>query len=166
LRKNEVGQQRERMRRIGVLIVLAADDPEAQARLATLLEGLQPLGWTVGSNLRIDTRWAAGSADKHSQAAAELAAYAPDIILAGGSPALEQLLRPLHLNIRRQRWPRISAVAKYDRDCGAIAYSKPAEIRQQEPKTAARRTAAGQFRRKCALLPGSLKQACPIEAEQ
>lgn len=63
MRKNEVGQQRERMRRIGVLIVLAADDPEAQARLATLLEGLQPLGWTVGSNLRIDTRWAAGSAD-------------------------------------------------------------------------------------------------------
>src|ERR1700720_4906075 len=72
----------------------------------------------------------------------------------------------LHLNIHRQRWPRISAVAKYDRDCGAVAYSKPAEIRQQEPKTAARRTAAGQFRRKCALLPGSLKQACPIEAEQ
>jgi hypothetical protein len=55
LRKNEVGQRRERMRRIGVPIVLAADDPEAQARLATFLQGLQPLSWSVGSNFRIDT---------------------------------------------------------------------------------------------------------------
>ena len=48
-------QQRERMRRIGVLMTLAADDPEGQARLAAFLQGLQELGWTDGRNVRIDT---------------------------------------------------------------------------------------------------------------
>jgi hypothetical protein len=51
-------QQPERMRRIGVLMSLAADDKEAQARLAAFVQGLQELGWTNGRNLRIDTRWA------------------------------------------------------------------------------------------------------------
>ena len=60
-------QQAERMRRIGVLMPLAADDPEGQARLAAFLQGLQQLGWTVGRNVRIDIRWAAGNADRHSQ---------------------------------------------------------------------------------------------------
>ena len=55
------------MRRIGVLMRLAADDPEAQARIAAFLQGLQELGWTVGRNVRIDTRWAAGDADRHAQ---------------------------------------------------------------------------------------------------
>ena len=50
-------QQRERMRRIGVLMSLAADDPEAQARIAAFLQGLQQLGWTDGRNVRIDYRW-------------------------------------------------------------------------------------------------------------
>jgi len=49
-------QQGERVRRIGVLMNLAADDPEAQVRLAAFHQGLQELGWTVGRNLRIDTR--------------------------------------------------------------------------------------------------------------
>ena len=53
-------QQPERLRRIGVLMSLAADDPEGQARLTAFLQGLQQLGWTDGRNLRIDTRWAAG----------------------------------------------------------------------------------------------------------
>ena len=60
-------QQPERMRRIGVLMSLAADDPEAQARLAAFVQGLRELGWTEGRNVRIDTRWAAGNADRHSQ---------------------------------------------------------------------------------------------------
>ena len=51
-------QQRERMRRIGVLTNLAADDPEGQARLAAFLQGLQEFGWAVGRNLRIEYRWA------------------------------------------------------------------------------------------------------------
>ena len=60
-------QQPERMRRIGVLMNLAADDPEAQARLAAFQQGLQQLGWTDGRNVRIDSRWAAGDAERQSQ---------------------------------------------------------------------------------------------------
>jgi len=86
-------QQPERMRRIGVLMNLAAGDPEGQARLAALLQGLQALGWADGPNVRIDTRWAAGDADKFRKYAAELAALAPDLIVAAGSGAAGPLLR-------------------------------------------------------------------------
>jgi putative ABC transport system substrate-binding protein len=55
-------QQGERMRRIGVLTGVAADDPEGQARIAAFLQGLQQLGWTDGRNMRIEYRWGAGSA--------------------------------------------------------------------------------------------------------
>jgi putative ABC transport system substrate-binding protein len=58
------GQQGGRMRRIGVLMNLAADDPEGQARIAAFLLGLQELGWTDGRNMRIDTRWGAGDPDR------------------------------------------------------------------------------------------------------
>src|SRR5262245_42420276 len=57
-------QQRERMRRVGVLMHLAADDPEGQCRVAAFLQGLQEAGWTVGRNVNIDVRWAAGEADR------------------------------------------------------------------------------------------------------
>ena len=60
----------------------AADDPEAQARLAAFLQGLQQLGWTEGRNVRIDYRWGAGDADRIRKYAAELVALAPDVILA------------------------------------------------------------------------------------
>ena len=70
------------MRRIGVLMSLAADDPEAQARVAAFLQGLQELGWTVGRNVRIDYRWGAGDAERVRRYAAELVALAPDVILA------------------------------------------------------------------------------------
>ena len=53
-------QQRERMRRIGVLLNSAADDPVAQSRLTAFLQGLQELGWTHGRNVRIDIRWGRG----------------------------------------------------------------------------------------------------------
>ena len=62
-------QQGERMRRIGA----AADDPDALARQAAFVQGLQQLGWTDGRNVRIDTRWAAGNAADHRKYAAELA---------------------------------------------------------------------------------------------
>ena len=81
-------QQGERMRRIGVLIPGAADDPEFQARVGAFLQGLQLLGWTSGGNMRIDTRWATANAVEIRRHAAELAALAPDAILAVGSPTL------------------------------------------------------------------------------
>jgi putative tryptophan/tyrosine transport system substrate-binding protein len=86
-------QQPERMRRIGVLVNLPADDPQAQVRNAALLQGLQELGWTVGRNLRIDFRWGAGNAENVRKFAAELVALAPDLILAPGTSTLEPLLQ-------------------------------------------------------------------------
>jgi putative tryptophan/tyrosine transport system substrate-binding protein len=74
-------QQTERVRRIGVLMALAADDPIAPVRVAAFAQGLQQLGWTVGGNMRIDYRWATGDADRVRHAA-ELVALAPDVILA------------------------------------------------------------------------------------
>src|ERR1019366_6462904 len=84
-------QQPERMRRIGVLMSVAADDPEGQARLTAFLQGLQQLGWADGRNVRIDIRWGAGDADRYRRYAAELVALAPDVILAASSSALEPL---------------------------------------------------------------------------
>ena len=85
-------QQPERMRRIGVLMYLAADDAEGQARLAAFTQALQQLGWSEGRNLRIDTRWA--TADDIRRHAAELAALAPDVLLAGtGTATVAPLLQ-------------------------------------------------------------------------
>jgi putative tryptophan/tyrosine transport system substrate-binding protein len=83
-------QQRERMRRIGVLMNLAADDPEGQARLAAFLQGLQDAGWSVGRNVRIDQRWAAGLIELYQKYTEELLVPEPDVMLAsGGGAALE-----------------------------------------------------------------------------
>jgi len=86
-------QQGERVRRIGVLMNVAADDPEAEARNTSFMQGLQELGWTVGGNLRIDYRWAAGDADRLSRDAAELVALAPDVVLASGTSTVGPLQR-------------------------------------------------------------------------
>jgi putative ABC transport system substrate-binding protein len=85
-------QQGERMRRIGVLMNIAADDPDAQIRLAALLQGLQQLGWTVGQNIQIDYRWGAGSAELMRKHAVELVTLAPDVIVAHSSTAVAPLL--------------------------------------------------------------------------
>ena len=74
----------ERVRRIGVLMYLAADDTEGQARLAAFTQALKQLGWSDGRNLRVDTRWA--TADDIRRHAAELAAMAPDVLVAGKAP--------------------------------------------------------------------------------
>jgi putative ABC transport system substrate-binding protein len=74
-------QQGERLRRIGVLQGLAADDPVAQANNAAFLQGLQQLGWIDGRNVRVDIRWGAGNAADTRKYAAELVALAPDVIL-------------------------------------------------------------------------------------
>jgi putative ABC transport system substrate-binding protein len=86
-------QQPARMRRIGVLMNLAADDPEAQARLAAFAQGLQQAGWTVGQNLRVEYRWAGGNADTMRQQAGELVALSPDVIVAHSSAAVAPLLQ-------------------------------------------------------------------------
>ena len=85
-------QQAERMRRIGVLIPLAADDPQSQRRMTAFVQGLQELGWTDGRNIRIDTRWTAGDTDRMRRHAAELVALAPDVILASGGTVVGALL--------------------------------------------------------------------------
>jgi putative tryptophan/tyrosine transport system substrate-binding protein len=81
-------QQAERMRRIGVLMSTAVDDPQDPARLAAFAQGLQELGWTIGRNLRIDYRWGASNLDNTRKYAEELAALAPDVMLASGTIAL------------------------------------------------------------------------------
>jgi putative ABC transport system substrate-binding protein len=86
-------QQPERMRRIGVLMGPAADDPDGQARVAALLQGLQQLGWAVGRNVRVDIRWAAGNADDSRRYAAELVTLASDVIVANGSMSMVPLLQ-------------------------------------------------------------------------
>src|SRR5262249_32987367 len=86
-------QQGERMRRIGVLMSLAADDPEASARLTAFVQRLQQLNWTVGRNVQIDYRWATGDAKDFRKYAAELVALAPDIILAVSTMGVAALLQ-------------------------------------------------------------------------
>jgi ABC-type uncharacterized transport system substrate-binding protein len=90
-------QQRDRMRRIGVLMPLAADDAIAQARNAAFLQGLQQLGWTVGQNIQIEYRWSGGTDEVTRRYAAELAALAPEVILASGSAAAGPLLQVTRL---------------------------------------------------------------------
>jgi putative ABC transport system substrate-binding protein len=86
-------QQGERMRRIGVLINRAADDPEGQARLTALKQGLEQLGWTDSGNVRIDTRWGEDDAERARKYAAELVTLSPDVIVASGSLGVTSLQR-------------------------------------------------------------------------
>jgi putative ABC transport system substrate-binding protein len=86
-------QQPEQMRRIGVLLGIASDDPDAQTRYAAFLQRLQQLGWIERRNLRIDARWAAGNAADTRKYAAELVALAPDIIVSIGSATVGPLLQ-------------------------------------------------------------------------
>ncbi len=88
-------QQPGRVRRISVLMNRAVDNPEGQDRLAAFHQGLQELGWNVGRNVRIETRWSEDNADRTAKYAAELVALAPDIILASGTLAVTALQ---HLN--------------------------------------------------------------------
>jgi putative ABC transport system substrate-binding protein len=84
-------QQSERMRRIGVLSSLAADDIESLARIAAFRQGLQQLGWIEGRDVRIDARWGGGDADDIRKYARELVALAPDVIVASGGSVVGPL---------------------------------------------------------------------------
>src|SRR5258708_19538068 len=86
-------QQDERMRHIGVLLPAAADDAGMQARIAAFHEGLEQSGWPIGRNVRIDTRWATTDAAEIRRHAAELAALAPDVILAHAATTVGPLLQ-------------------------------------------------------------------------
>src|SRR3954470_9194984 len=87
-------QQPGGMRRIGVLMASAADEPVSQARMAAFLQSLSQLGWTDDRNVRIDTRWATTNADDLRRHAAELVARAPDVLVAGtGTATVAPLLQ-------------------------------------------------------------------------
>jgi putative ABC transport system substrate-binding protein len=86
-------QQPEGIRRIGILLPVAADNPEFQARAGAFLQALELLGWTIGRNVRIDTRWAGADTADIRRHATELAMLAPDVILAHGNQAVAPLLQ-------------------------------------------------------------------------
>jgi putative tryptophan/tyrosine transport system substrate-binding protein len=90
-------QQSEQMRRIGVIMSLAENDPEDQARVAALQQGLAQFGWTDGRNVRIEYRWGAGDPNRYRKYAAELVALAADVILATGDATgpVEQATRTI-----------------------------------------------------------------------
>jgi putative tryptophan/tyrosine transport system substrate-binding protein len=85
--------QGEQVRRIGVLMGVAADDPDAQPLIAALHQGLQEAGWIVGRNIRIDIRWSGGDVARLRCDGAELVAQKPDVIVAGYGPTLP-ILQP------------------------------------------------------------------------
>jgi len=84
-------QQPDRMQRVGVLMGVALDDPEGQARAEAFRKGLEGLGWIEGRNIQIDYRWSAGEADRTRALSAELVRLAPNVILATASPLLVAL---------------------------------------------------------------------------
>jgi putative ABC transport system substrate-binding protein len=84
-------QQADRTRRIGVLMALAADDPQVPVRVAAFAQGLQQRGWTDGHNLRIDYRWAGGDPDLTRRYASELVALGADVILCSGASTMGPL---------------------------------------------------------------------------
>jgi len=97
-------QQAERMRCIGVLMNTTAEDPLGQAGSAAFAQGLQQLGWEVGFNVRVDTRWGPGDTERYRKYATELVALAPDVILATANSivsALQQASRTVPIVFRR-----------------------------------------------------------------
>jgi len=89
-------QQSSTVRRVGVLMNYRADEAEGQARVVAFTQGLQKVGWSEGSNLRIDPRWTGGDSDLYRRYAAELVQSAPDLVLASGTSnvaALQQVTR-------------------------------------------------------------------------
>ena len=95
------------MRRISVLLNAGAHDPEYQAWLGAFLQGLELLGWNSGRNVQIDTRWATADAAEIRRHAAELAALAPDVILASGGSTVAPLLQATRTCLSCSRSPPI-----------------------------------------------------------
>src|SRR5262252_9303822 len=89
-------QQGERIRRVGVLMNTTPDEPDSEARVTALAQGLQEAGWAVGRNLRIDTRWSSGNRARLRKEAADLVALGPDVIVAGVGPTTLVLQQVSH----------------------------------------------------------------------
>ena len=85
--------QQGRVRRVGMLLPATAADPEYPVLVNAFVQKLQQLGWTEGSNVRIETRWAGGEVDANRRFADELVALAPDVILASGNSAAGPMLQ-------------------------------------------------------------------------
>jgi len=86
-------QQGERVRRIGIIMPASSDDPEYPVRIGAFLQEMQRLGWTIGRNILIDTRWTRGDPENARKYAAELVALKPDVILATGVSTVVSLLQ-------------------------------------------------------------------------
>src|SRR5262245_38442195 len=91
-----MARAQQRMRHIGVLMHLAADDPEAQSRLNAFLQGLQDTGWAVGRNITLDVRWAAADVESMKRFAKELVALQPDLIFTSSTPATGAMVQATH----------------------------------------------------------------------
>jgi putative tryptophan/tyrosine transport system substrate-binding protein len=91
-----LAQQADRIRKVGILANFAADDPEGQARLKGFTHALEGLGWSEGTNLHTETRWAGDNAERYSQYARELVTSEPDVILASASPSVAALQQVTH----------------------------------------------------------------------
>jgi putative tryptophan/tyrosine transport system substrate-binding protein len=89
-------QQPERIRKIGVLMNLSSEDPEAQARVKVYAQAVQKLGWIEGGNVRTEIRWAANDPDRYRRYSEELVALAPDVILANSNGSVVALQRVTH----------------------------------------------------------------------
>jgi putative ABC transport system substrate-binding protein len=101
-------QQPERIRRVAVLMSVAADDPEGPLRVGAFSQGLAELGWTIGRNVRIDYPWYAVNADAARKYAAELVALEPDVVLASGTvgvTAFQQIACPVPIVFTPSRRP-------------------------------------------------------------
>lgn len=92
-----IAQQADRVRKIGVLMPFAKDDPEGQVRIAAFLQELERLGWAADRNLQIEYRWTAGDAETSRNAATELAALPLDVIFAAATPAVAALQRATNI---------------------------------------------------------------------
>src|SRR5262245_6520115 len=110
------------MRRIGVLMSVAVDDPEGKNRFAAFEQGLQQLGWVDGRNVRIETRWSGGKSDDAQKYAAELIALKPDVILASGGAIVGPLLQDAGKLLRRMLK---SGISKYHPDPLAALERRP-----------------------------------------
>ncbi|MFZ0987568.1 MAG: ABC transporter substrate binding protein, partial [Xanthobacteraceae bacterium] len=86
-------QQPERVRLVCILEAISADAPGSKARYAAFLDALQQLGWTLGQNVQIEVRYAAGDEAALRKYAAELVALAPDVLVAGGGTATEAVMK-------------------------------------------------------------------------
>src|SRR5262245_22131921 len=144
--------QTKQMRRIGVLMPLAADDPLGQARFAALREGLEKLGWIEGRNIRIDTRWTTtGDVESMQRYAKELVALQPDLIVTQSTPITATLLQ------ETRTIPIVFALVADPIGSGFVAsFAKPGG---NAPQATCRRSTVRDWRKPVIFPPGRARLA-------